>query len=84
MLQLVQEDKVKFSYPINNRPINIKLLPPGEYVVKLLNDSNNNGIWDMGSYYGKPKKQPEIVKLLSTPLIIKANWENELILIINK
>ena len=84
VLQLVQEDKVKFSYPITNRPINIKLLPPGEYALKLLNDDNNNGIWDTGSYYGKPKKQPEIVKLLTTPLIIKANWENELILIINK
>ncbi len=84
VLQLVQEDKVKFSYPITNRPINIKQLPPGEYILKLLNDTNNNGIWDTGSYYGKPKKQPEIVKLLSTPLIIKANWENELILMINK
>ena len=84
VLQLVQDDKVKFSYTITNRPINIKQLPPGEYVLKLLNDTNKNGIWDTGSYYGKPKKQPEKVKLLATPLMIKANWENELVLNINK
>ena len=84
MLQLVQEDKVKFSYRITSSSINIKQLPPGEYVLKLLNDTNSNGIWDTGSYYGKPKKQPEKVKLLTTPFMIKANWENELILNINK
>jgi hypothetical protein len=84
VLQLVQEDKVKFSYRITSSSINIKQLPPGEYVLKLLNDTNSNGIWDTGSYYGKPKKQPEKVKLLTTPLMIKANWENELILNINK
>jgi hypothetical protein len=84
VLQLVQDDKIKFSYPITSSVLNIKLLPPGEYVLKLLYDTNKNGIWDTGSYYGKPKKQPEIVKLLSIPLNIRANWENELNLIINK
>ena len=84
VLQLVQDDKIKFSYPITSSLLNIKLLPPGEYVLKLLYDTNKNGIWDTGSYYGKPKKQPEIVKLLSIPLNIRANWENELNLVINK
>ena len=84
VLQLTQDDKVKFSYPITKNAIVIEQLPPGDYSLKLLNDSNNNGIWDTGSYYGKTKKQPETVQLLSTTLNIKANWENELILTINK
>lgn len=84
VLQLTQDDKVKFSYPITKNAIVIEQLPPGDYSLKLLNDSNNNGIWDTGSYYGKTKKQPETVQILSTTLNIKANWENELILTINK
>jgi hypothetical protein len=84
LLQLIQDDKVKFSYPITKSAIVIEQLPPGDYSLRLLNDDNNNGIWDTGSYYGKTKKQPEIVQLLSTSLNIKASWENELILTINK
>ena len=81
---LTQDDKVKFSYPITKNTLNIQKLPPGDYHLKLLNDRNQNGVWDTGSYYGKAKQQPEIVQLLATPLSIKGNWENELILIINK
>jgi len=84
VLQLTQEDKVKFSYPISKNTIVIEKLPPGDYTLRLLNDNNNNGEWDTGSYYGKAKKQPEIVQILSSTLNIKANWENELILTINK
>ena len=84
VLLLTQDDKVKFSYPITKNTLNIQKLPPGDYHLKLLNDRNQNGVWDTGSYYGKAKQQPEIVQLLATPLSIKGNWENELILIINK
>ncbi|MEI7588808.1 MAG: Ig-like domain-containing protein [Chitinophagia bacterium] len=84
ILQLTQDDKIKYSYPITKNTIQIEKLPPGDYTLRLLNDTNKNGIWDTGSYYGKQKKQPEIVQLLATPLNIKANWENELILTINK
>jgi len=84
VLLLTQDDKVKYSYPITKNTINIQKLPPGDYGLKLLNDSNHNGVWDTGSYFGKAKKQPETVQLLATPLSIKSNWENELILIINK
>jgi hypothetical protein len=84
VLLLTQDDKVKYSYPITKNTINIPKLPPGDYGLKLLNDLNHNGRWDTGSYYGKEKQQPETVQLLATLLSIKANWENELILIINK
>jgi len=84
VLLLTQDDKIKFSYPLTKNILNIQKLPPGDYRLKLLNDINQNGVWDTGSYYGKAKKQPETVQLLITPLSIKANWENELILIINK
>jgi hypothetical protein len=84
VLQLTEDDKIKYSYPITNNTLKIEKLLPGDYTLRILNDTNKNGIWDTGSYYGKAKKQPEIVQLLSTTLNIKVNWENELILSINK
>ena len=64
--------------------IQILKLPPGDYDLKVLDDTNNNGIWDTGKYSKKIKQQPEIVKQLSDVLNIKANWENEVNIIINK
>jgi hypothetical protein len=84
ILQLSQDDKVKFSYPITSALINIARLPLGEYTLRLLIDNNNNGKWDTGAFYGKKKHQPEIVKWFTTPLNIRANWENEINLILNK
>ena len=84
ILQLSQDDKVKFSYPITSALINIARLPLGDYTLRLLIDNNNNGKWDTGAFYGKTKRQPEIVKWFATPLNIRANWENEISLILNK
>jgi hypothetical protein len=83
ILLLTKEDKVLYSYPIAKNLLKIPMLPPGEYVLKVLEDRNGNGIWDTGSY-GKQKIQPEHISILKTNLVIKANWENELELTINK
>ena len=84
ILQLTQDDKVKFSYPVTSALINIARLPLGDYTLRLLIDNNNNGKWDTGAFYGKPKRQAEIVKWFPTPLNIRANWENEISLVLNK
>jgi hypothetical protein len=52
-----------------------KLYYTGEFDLKILIDTNNNGIWDTGNY--KQKKQPEVIKPLSKKLSVRANWENE-------
>lgn len=83
VLLLTQGNKVKFSFPLNQSILRIAQLPPGDFNLKLLSDTNKNGHWDTGKY-GKLNQQPEIVKLLSTVLNIKANWENEVSLTINK
>jgi hypothetical protein len=84
ILQLSQGDKVKFSYPIHSALLTIKQLPLGEYTLTILLDNNNNGKWDTGAFYGKQKRQPEIVQYFTTPLNIRANWDNEISLILNK
>ena len=64
--------------------LKIAQLPVGEYTLKLLLDKNKNGQWDTGAYYGKKKQQPEIVTIFTTPLNIRANWDNEITLTLNK
>ena len=81
VLLLIQDQKVKFSYPITQNVLRIPLLPPGDYQLKLLMDVNQNGRWDTGKYMGK-KLQPELVRNLNLNLNIRANWDNEMNLIL--
>jgi len=81
VLLLIQDQKVKFSYPITQNVLRIPLLPPGDYQLKLLLDANQNGHWDTGKFIGK-KLQPELVRNLNLILNIRSNWDNEMNLIL--
>ena len=83
ILLLIKEEAIVYQYPITKNLLNISMLPPGEYVLKILEDKNGNGKWDTGKY-GKQKLQPELIQVLKSSMNIKANWDNELNLIINK
>ena len=83
VLLFTQDNKIKYSYPITQSIIRIPLILPGEFVVKILEDDNNNGIWDTG-VYGMTKKQPEKINLTGTSISIKADWENEFTIILKK
>jgi len=85
ILLLTQDDKILFKYPITQNLLNIAQLPPGDFQLKILADVNHNGNWDTGKYgYGNKNKQPEIIWLLPDRLKIKADWENEFNITINK
>ncbi len=60
----------------------IKLFEPGDYEVRILFDKNNNGIWDTGDYW--KKIQPEKVVARKKPINIRANWDNEIAIDLNK
>ena len=78
VLQFVQGDKVKYSFPFYNRRVVRKLLfPPGEYELRILYDTNHNGVWDPGSFFGDVKKQPEKVITIRKKMNVKANWDND-------
>lgn len=81
VLLLVQDQKVKFSYPITQNLLRIPLLPPGDYQLKLLVDANQNGRWDTGKYFGM-RLQPELVLNLKLILNIRSNWDNEMNLVL--
>jgi hypothetical protein len=61
---------VKVSEP---QTVSFKLLSPGNYLVRVTLDENNNGIWDTGSFLDK--RQPELVKYYNEIIELRANWE---------
>ncbi|HXB96038.1 MAG TPA: Ig-like domain-containing domain [Puia sp.] len=78
VLQFVQGGQVKYAIPFNSRRIVRQVLfPPGEYELRILYDTNRNGVWDPGSFFGKDKKQPERVITIRKKMNVKANWDND-------
>lgn len=55
--------------------IEFPLLAPGKYVLKIIYDENNNGVWDTGKYL--KNRQPEKVIRYAKELIVRANWDTE-------
>ncbi len=82
VLQFIQSEGVKFSYPFKSRTFSAKLFPPGEYELRILYDDNKNGVWDPGNFFNN-HKQPEKVQPIKMPkskhrLTVKANWDNDI------
>jgi aspartate 1-decarboxylase len=75
VLQFVQGDDVKESFPVTANEWKYKLFPPGEYDIRILYDDNKNGKWDPGNY--SKKIQPEKVIALPKKFSIRENWDNE-------
>jgi hypothetical protein len=75
VLQFVQGDQVKFSYPMTTKEFYAKLFAPGEYDLRILYDDNKNGIWDPGAFF-ENRHQPEKVLPISRKITVKAKWDN--------
>ena len=52
---------------------NFDYIRPGKYTFRLIEDTNNNDIWDTGNYLKKIK--PERVYYFSNELEVRANWD---------
>lgn len=76
VLQLVQSDKILYSFRITGKELYIKRFRPAEFELRMLYDDNENGKWDFGHFFGT-RKQPEKVQAIGRKLTIKANWDNE-------
>lgn len=75
VLQFVQGEEIKNSYPLSATEWSNKFVNPGEYDIRILFDDNNNGKWDPGDY--AQKLQPEKAITLTQKLGVRANWDNE-------
>ena len=82
MLQLVQNGNIVESVVLKEPEFKRKLIVPGSYDLRILFDANGNGIWDTGHFHGK-KQQPEIVRSIAKPLVIRPNWDNEVTIPLN-
>ena len=77
VLQFVLNDQVVSSYPLTSETFTQPLFLPGDYRIRILNDTNGNGVWDPGKFFGV-RRQPEIVRPVTSRTVnIKADWENE-------
>jgi Bacterial Ig-like domain len=56
--------------------ISIKRLQPGKYTIRIIEDINDNKIWDTGSYIDKIF--PEPVYNVPNDIEVRANWDTEL------
>lgn len=63
---VVEEIKNKKEYKF----INIR---PGKYNIRVINDTNKNGLWDKGEY--SKRTQSEEVRYYKEEITLKENWE---------
>lgn len=77
VLQFVQGNEVRYSYPLTTNIFNARLFQPGDYDLRILFDENKNGKWDAGQFF-ENRRQPEKVLPIPRKLNVKANWTNEL------
>ena len=76
LLFMQSNEKIFLSYPITRSlRYNNKLFDPGEYELRILYDTNQNGVWDPGNFY--KHLQPEIVIPIKKKLYVKSDWDNE-------
>jgi hypothetical protein len=75
VLQFISNQVVKYSFPLTGPEWSNKRFPPGEYELRILNDSNKDGVWTPGNY--DKKIQPETAITLPQKLAIRADWDNE-------
>ena len=80
VLQFVQNDEVVNSYPLTSSTWTSKIFSPGDYDLRILEDINGNGLWDPGNYH--LKLQPEKVFAIPKKINIRADWENEIDIIL--
>ncbi len=70
-----KEDVVKQYFFTGDTSFLITYLNPGKYILKIIDDKNNNGKWDAGNYIRKI--EPERVSYYAKIIDIRANWELE-------
>ena len=75
VIQIVQNDKVIDSAALTTNVFYRKVYTPGEYEIRILYDTNKNGKWDAGRFFGV-HIEPEIVVALNTKVTIRGNWDN--------
>jgi hypothetical protein len=76
VLLFIQNNQIVLSAPIKSGSFSQSMFVPGDYELRILYDTNNNGKWDPGQFFGV-KRQPELVKPIEQKITVKPAWDNE-------
>jgi hypothetical protein len=76
VLYIQKETDSIYQQAILSADITLPLLQPGNYILRIILDENENGKWDTGNLF--EKKHAE--KVISYPgnVVLKSGWENEI------
>jgi len=70
-------ETLKASIPFGSKKeVRQILFKPGDYELRILYDTNGNGKWDPGEFFGK-HRQPERETIVMKKFTVKANWDND-------
>ena len=76
VLLFIVSEKIILSYPVGKSlRYNNKLFNPGEYEIRILYDTNQNGVWDPGDFW--KHRQPEIIVPMRKNITVRPDWDNE-------
>ena len=53
VLEFLSGTEIKYAYPLSAADWSNSLFPPGEYGIRILYDTDKNGVWSPGSYVKK-------------------------------
>jgi hypothetical protein len=76
IVQLMQNDKIIYQANAIDGVVKFEYLKPGKYIVKAIEDQNNNLRWDTGDL--AKKLQPEPVVFMPVEYEIRSNWNHEI------
>lgn len=76
LLQLVSangDNVIRQNRVPANGKVAFRYLKPGDYMIRIVSDDNNNGEWDLGNY--EQQIQPEKVVYYMEKVNVRANWD---------
>jgi hypothetical protein len=76
VLQFVQNEKVVLSASVKSGVFSQNRFVPGDYELRILYDTNDNGKWDPGNFF-VGRKQPEIARILGDRITVKPGVDNK-------
>jgi hypothetical protein len=72
--QLLRGDKLEKAYEQKSSgPCSFQNVEPGIYTLRVIEDTNENGQWDIGNY--KTKTKSELIYYFDTKIKLKANFQ---------
>lgn len=83
VVQLLDKSFKVIQEKVNNPDFSFDKISPGEYYVRIILDSNNNGYWDTGDIYTRTLPE-ELIYYESSDknrvIVLRANWETPITL----